>query len=429
MPGQSIAISESVNIKNKRLKKMSAINWNEVEVAIDQLKPFESNPRHITPKQYERLVASLRENGYHQRILATEDYRIIGGHQRIKALRELGFAVVRVLVPDSVITDAQFRRLLIQDNIPFGEFDKAMLIAEFPKAELVAWGMPAEWCQFGKTNKGTRDEDDAPALPTTPVTQIGDTWLLGEHRLHCGDATIPGHVEKMTGGGKVDCILTDPPYCSGGFQEAGKSAGSIGSLQIHKGGRFEGGIANDKLSTRGYMALMKSVIGLIPAGVIYAFTDWRMWINLFDVAESSGFNVRNMVVWDKETPGMGMGWRMQHELILFGVRGTVKFDNHKAVGNVLKAKRTGNLLHPTQKPVEILESIINLTDMAETFADPFAGSGSVLLAAEKCGRKCYSMELSPQFCDVIVTRWQEFTGKQATHAVTGAPFKREAEAA
>src|SRR5205807_4888415 len=132
----------------------------------------------------------------------------------------------------------------------------------------------------------------------------------------------------------------DPPYCSGGFQEAGKAAGSIGSggaKHMH-GGKFEGGIANDKLSTRGYIALMKAMLGLCQAPMLYAFTDWRMWLNLFDVAESSGYAVRNMIVWDKGTPGMGVGWRTQHELVLFGAKSPVKFDNHKtAQGNVLSA--------------------------------------------------------------------------------------------
>lgn len=240
----------------------------------------------------------------------------------------------------------------------------------------------------------------------------------------CGDSTQPTHVDRLFSGGQPDCVLTDPPYCSGGFQEAGKAAGSIGSdgAKHKKGGRFVGGIANDKLSTRGYLALMKDVLGLCQAPILYAFTDWRMWINLFDVAESSGYGVRNMVVWDKGTPGMGRGWRTQHELILFGAKSTVGFDNHKAQGNVLAAKRTGNLLHPTQKPVEILSAILNVTDMARGIYDPFGGSGSTLIACEQGGQTAYLMELSPGFVDATVKRWQSFAGAEATLESDGRTF-------
>jgi DNA modification methylase len=128
----------------------------------------------------------------------------------------------------------------------------------------------------------------------------------GGHRLLCGDSTVATDVERVLGGVKIDMLLTDPPYCSGGFQEAGKAAGSVGTRGTEM-------IANDTLSTRGYMALMKATIPTLAAGVVYVFTDWRMWINIFDVVESSGYGVRNMIVWDKGTPGMGAGWRMQHD--------------------------------------------------------------------------------------------------------------------
>ena len=138
-----------------------------------------------------------------------------------------------------------------------------------------------------------------------------------------------------------------------------------------------------------------------------------MWINLFDSAESSGFGVRNLRVWDKMSIGMGVGWRTQHELVLFGVKSKVKFDNHKAMSNVIQAKRTGNPLHPTQKPVELIEKIINVSDWAKVFMDPFAGSGTTLIACEKAGAACYAMELDEKYCDIIIKRWEEYTGKKA----------------
>lgn len=163
-------------------------------------------------------------------------------------------------------------------------------------------------------------------------------------------------------------------------------------------------IANDTLSTRGYMALMKAMLSLTDAGVAYIFTDWRMWINLFDVVESSGYGVRNMVVWDKGTPGMGVGWRAQHELILCGMRVSQPFNPHKAQGNVVACKRTGNVNHPTEKPTELIETLLDVTDMAEVVYDPFCGSGPTMAACERLRRKCRAAELSPAYAAVTLER-------------------------
>jgi len=250
------------------------------------------------------------------------------------------------------------------------------------------------------------DTDRAAELQAEWGTQAGQLWELGDHRLACGDCTDPAVVEALFDGGKPDCLLTDPPYCSGGFQEAGKRSGSIGTtakVQL---------IANDTLSTRGYMALMKAMLTLCPAGVAYIFTDWRMWVNLFDAVESSGYGVRNMVVWDKGAPGLGQGWRSQHELIMAAMRVTQPFDPKKAQGNVIQCDRTGNPNHPTEKPVALLEKVLDVTDMAETVYDPFAGSGSTLIACERLGRKGRALDLEPAFVAVALDRWARSTGRQ-----------------
>lgn len=241
----------------------------------------------------------------------------------------------------------------------------------------------------------------------------GDIINLGRHRLMCGDSTCREDVEKLLNGVNVDCIFTDPPYCSGGFQESQKSQGSIGSDAKVKWGGQRPQIANDTLSSRGYTAMIKAVFERWPAYACYVFTDWKMWVYLFDAAEASGFGVRQMIVWDKGTPGMGMGWRAQHELLLFGIRQRVKFDNHKAQGNVIGIKRSGNAFHPTQKPLDLLEKVLNVSDWGLTVADPFGGSGSILMTCEKLNRTCYTMELSPAYCEVIIKRWEALTGEKA----------------
>ena len=247
--------------------------------------------------------------------------------------------------------------------------------------------------------------DKADELREKWQTERGQIWEVGRHRLMCGDCTSPEDRKLLNAGVIPDFILTDPPYSSGGFQEAARGSGSIGTNRLNsEGKKIQPQITNDRLSTRGYMALIKRAVGEVESQGAYVFTDWRMWVNLFDVMESSGFGVRQMIVWDKGSPGMGAGWRSQHEIIMLACRSVIKFDNHKAVGNVRQYPRTGNPNHPTEKPVELLMDILNITDVAQTVYDPFLGSGSTLVAVENAGRDGYGMEIEPKYLAVTLER-------------------------
>lgn len=196
--------------------------------------------------------------------------------------------------------------------------------------------------------------------------------------------------------GAVDVIVTDPPYSSGGFQESGKSGGSIGT-------RDSTVIQFDNLSTRGYERLMREVLRYAnQADEVYAFTDWRMWIHTFDSIEAAGWRVRNMLVWDKGQMGMGMPWRNQHELIAFGKRSPGRIIDGK-LGNVLRAARSGNRNHPTEKPVDLLTTIIGNSD-GSVVLDPFMGSGTTLRAAKDLGRKAIGIEIEERYCEIAAKR-------------------------
>lgn len=251
----------------------------------------------------------------------------------------------------------------------------------------------------------------APPAPKEPWVKVGDLFALGEHRLLCGNSTRPAHVQRLLRGAGVDAVLTDPPYCSGGFQEADRIQGSIGTTKKDYTGQTVS-IANDVLSTRGYKALLTTALDIFNAKLAYIFTDWRMWTNLTDLMESQGYGIRSMIVWDKGAPGMGIGWRSQHELIACGTRVKAPFTHKEARGNVIRCDRSGNEHHPTEKPVELLKIILETTGMAKRVADPFTGSGSTVIACEQLGRVCYAMELSPYFAQVCLERWAQFTGKQ-----------------
>lgn len=191
-------------------------------------------------------------------------------------------------------------------------------------------------------------------------------------------------------------IITDPPYSSGGFQESGKSSGSIGT-------RTSETIAFDNLSTRGYGLLMRDVLRHCnQADEVYLFTDWRMWIESFDAIEAAGWRVRNMLVWDKAAMGMGMPWRNQHELIVYGKRRPAVIVDGKR-GNVLRYSRSGNKNHPTEKPVDLLSALIANSPEGDVI-DPFMGSGTTLRAAKDHGRKAIGVELSERYCEIAAKR-------------------------
>jgi DNA modification methylase len=400
------------------------------------------------PKEHDlgALHESIDVNGWYGAIVVQRaTRRVLAGHGRRDALLAKGQTHGPVLLVDC--DDRTARRIMLADNrLPtLGGFD-ALRLASFLSADagddnLRGTGYDGDDVDRlladvanppvfgndgndgdggnGSAGNGAADGDgDEPVLvppPTTPQSKPGIVYTLGRHRVVCGDATDPSHVALLLADARPDAVLMDPPYCSGGFQEAGKRGGSVGTR------RRDGSenIANDRLSTRGYMALLRATFAnLADVPITYTFTDWRMWNNLFDVVESKGFGVRNMIVWDKGTPGMGVGWRMQHELVMFGARSAWKFDPALAQGNVVRARRTGNIYHPTEKPVELLTKILAVTSGAEIIVDPMAGSGSTLLACEDAGKTAYCLELTPHYVDVIRQRYADRVG-DPQYAPTG----------
>ena len=220
---------------------------------------------------------------------------------------------------------------------------------------------------------------------------------IGEATLYHGDC-----LEILPTLGKVDAIVTDPPYSSGGYQEAGKGSGSIGTDAVDKWGGKRPEIAADNLSTRGYQRLITAVARSTKAREIYIFCDWRMWTYTFDSVEDGFFRPRSMIVWNKQQAGMGVGWRGQHELILWGLRGPAKIPTN-ATGNVLSIARSGNPDHPTQKPVVLLEALLKGTD-SELIVDPFMGSGTTGVACANLGRKFIGIEIERKYFDIACER-------------------------
>lgn len=412
---------------------------HDVIVPIKDLKPNPKNPNQHPPEQIKLLASVIRATGWRGPItVSTRSGYIVKGHGRLMAaeLDDLKEAPVDY---QNYASEAEEMADLTADNriAELATIDNKMLAEVF--ADIDTGEIPFMLSGYTEEEYGNivtalseavhdqelkGDPDAEIPPPAKPVTQYGDLWILGKHRVLCGDCTRPEDRALLLDGATPEILLTDPPYCSGGSKESQKSTGSIGTT--HKDGKAPK-IANDILSTRGYQNLIRGALTDIPCLYAYIFTDWRMWVYLFDLVEAAGFGVKSEIVWDKGTPGMGVGWRSQHELILFGARAATHFDGHKGYGNVLSISRSGNELHPTQKPVELLEKLVDNTDFAKGVYDPFGGSGTTMAACEAHGQPSYLMELTPAYTDVIVKRYISITGENNVRCVRqGKELPREA---
>lgn len=399
-------------------------------VPIEKLVPNPRNPNTHPPEQIRALGAIIRATGWRQPVtVSTRSGFIVKGHGRLLAaqLEDLGEIPVDY---QNYASEAEEYADLIADNrlAELSEIDSkilADLCIEIDTGEIPfeLTGYTEE--EYGKlvtalseTKHSDLNEPDAVIdPPTEPVTKYGDVWIMGDHRVMCGDCKKPEDKALLLDGATPELLLTDPPYCSGGSQESKKSTGSVGTKRKDDSARKTPLVANDILSTRGYQNLIAAALTDIPCLYAYIFTDWRMWVYLFDLVEGAGFGMKSMLVWDKETPGMGIGWRSQHEIVMFAARGKTNFDGHKGYGNVLRCTRSGNEFHPTQKPVELIGKILDNNDWARGVYDPFGGSGSTMIACEDMGQSSFLMELSPANVDVSVKRYIRTTGRSDVRCI------------
>lgn len=386
-------------------------------VPIEKVIPNPKNPNTHPAEQIKLLGRIIQAAGWRQPItVSNRSGFIVKGHGRLLAAKKAGLTEVPVDYQEYANEAEEYADLIADNRLAeLSEIDTELLADIFQDIDLSE--IPAELTGYTESEindltAALADELDDTANEDVPVPEVreivtkpGDIWILGRHRVMCGDCTNKEQREKLLDGATPQILLTDPPYCSGGFQESNRSKGSIGTKTKYKYEEGTPTIANDALSTRGYQALIKQAIAGIPCVVAYVFTDWRMWLYLFDLVEGSGFGVRSMIVWNKKAVGMGSGWRSQHELIMFAHRTKTKFDNTKGYGNVLECSRSGNDLHPTQKPVELIEMLLDNTDWGSGVYDPFGGSGTTLIACEKMGQTAYVMELEPKYVDTIVRRF------------------------
>ena len=399
---------------------------------VDDLIPYARNARTHSDEQVAQLAASIKEWGWTTPVLVDEDGEIIAGHGRVMAARKLNIDEIPTMTATGW-SKAQKQAYVLADNqLPQNAgWDMDLLSVEMKDLDsdgfdlsLIGFDDDMLANMLVEETEGLTDEDAVPDVPDDPVTVEGDVWLLGNHRLMCGDSTSIDAVDKLMDGQKADMVFTDPPY--GMSYGGGRAAGST-----PKGARVKahGMILGDDKTGNDLIGLvreaMASAVGVSKSeSAKYVCFPWRTYTE-FEVAMlDCGLKPSACIVWDKKSIGLGnANYRPQHEFIFY-VKGGAWYGD-KAQADVWYSSRgsTGDYVHPTQKPVELIERAVNNSSKGgDVILDPFGGSGSTLIAAEKNGRHSRLMELDPKYCDVIVQRWQDFTGKQAQLEGSGGFF-------
>jgi DNA modification methylase len=381
------------------------------QIATDKLIPYARNAKKHDAAQVSKLAGSIREFGFNNPVLIDKDNGIIAGHGRVMAAQSLSLESVPCIRLGH-LTDSQRRAYILADNRLAeigGGWDEEMLKLELSElgdldVDLEAIGFGAEDLAEMEMEEvtGNTDPDEVPEPPVDPVTVIGDVWVMGKHRVMCGDSTSIDAVDGLMDGQKADMVFTDPPY-------------NI-DYQGVKDRREK--IKNDKMSDSDFLDfLMQS---LMPCEVMYVCCSWQ-YAHLFKQAmQDMGHAAKAMIVWDKVNPAQHLDlYFKQHEIIFYHG----PFGGNKTVrGDVWQIKRQQNTVHPTMKPIELIEMALSDHPGKKIVYDSFGGSGSTLIACEKTNRHAHLMELDPKYCDVIVNRWQDFTGKKAIHESSGKTF-------
>jgi DNA modification methylase len=392
---------------------------------VADLIPYAANSRTHSDAQIAQIAASIKEFGWTNPILVAGDDTIIAGHGRLLAARKLALVEVPVIVLDH-LSKSQQRALVIADNqlaLNAG-WNMDMLKAEIEDLQLDDFDLSIlgfddkflDGLLEPEPTAGLTDEDAVPEVPETPKTVLGDVWVLGNHRLMCGDSTSIDALEKLTEGNLVDMWLTDPPY----------------NVAYEGGTKEKLTIQNDSMGDGDFRQFLRDAYvaadAVMKAGaVFYIWHADSEGYNFRGAAKDAGWQVRQCLVWKKSSLVMGrQDYHWQHEPCLYGWKeGAAHLwaTDRKQTTILEFNKPSRNGEHPTMKPVELFEyQMLNNTKGADLVLDSFGGSGTTIIAAEKHGRYGRLMELDPKYCDVIIKRWQDFTGKQAVHAETGETF-------
>lgn len=390
---------------------------------IEKLIPYARNPRK-NDDAVPKMAGLIREFGFKVPVIIRSTGDVIDGHLRLKAAWSLGMTQIPVVIADEW-TDAQVRafRLAVNRSAEWADWDDELLKLELQDLSLENFDL--ELIGFNDLDisagsvEGLTDPDEVPEVPEQPISQQGDVWICGGHRIMCGDSTSFEDMERLCDGEKVDMWLTDPPY------------------NVNYTGGTGMTIQNDNMGDGEFRQFLRDAYStadgvMKPGAVFYIWHADSEGYNFRGAAKDIGWTVRQCLIWKKDRLVLGrQDYHWAHEPCIYGWKDGAShlWASDRKQTTILEFDRpTHSELHPTMKPVALIEyEMLNNTKGADIVLDSFGGSGTTLIAAEKNGRRARLMELDPKYCDVIVKRWQDFTGDKAILEGDGRTFAEFAE--
>ena len=394
------------------------INYINTDVLI----PYVNNSRTHSDKQVTEIASSIKEFGFTNPVLIDKENTIIAGHGRLLASKKLGLKEVPTILLEN-LTEAQKKAYIIADNklaLNAG-WDEELLSIELK--ELDELGYNTSLTGFSEDElsdildkpitKGLTDEDEVPE-DVEPIVEKGDIWQLGNHRLMCGDSTFIDNIDLVTKKETINMVFTDPPYNA---LKSWKKNEAKSETRLNPNNWF----SNDNMNWEDYQKFLLDSFSHYSADSIYICCDYRIYPLLTDIIKKINYKLKHCIVWKKNVWGLGKRYRFQHEFIIYATKkDNAKFYGDNSQSDVWEINVDRSKEHKTPKPVElVVKAIINSTKSKNIVFDSFLGSGTTLIACEKTNRICYGMELSPKYCDVIIKRWENFTGKKAERIDNG----------
>jgi DNA modification methylase len=395
--------------------------------SIKDLKSDHKNARKRTDRSAKLIAESLQRFGAARSIVIDEENRILAGNGTIEGAKAAGIKNVRVIETDGTeiiavkrtgLSEDEKIGLALADNrtSDLSDWDKDMLQQLSEEHDIAPWFDADDLAEILGTveqlpAEGLTDADEVPEAPAEPITKPGDLWILGNHRLLCGDSTNIQHVERLMDGKKADMVFTDPPYGVGYKPKATAGEGRSVSAARLKGCANDT-IANDATLEQAYEIAQQALALHHSATAHFVCCDWKSYAMMQQAVKNAGIKQKACIVWDKGGPYQYMDkYAKGHEFIIYAG----PFGGEKTVStDIWSFPREFRPDHPTPKPVDLICNALSHFPLEKIVVDVFGGSGSTLIACEKTSRHCRMMELDPAYCDVIVQRWQAFTGKLAT---------------
>lgn len=407
---------------------------------VGRLVPYARNPRK-NDEAVDKMVAAIREFGFRIPVVAKSDGSVVDGHLRLKAAHKMGMDTVPVALADE-LTDAQVKafRLLANRSVNWADWDDDLLKLEFE--ELVDMGFDLELTGFDSSeidamlavfdpDDALTDPDDELEIPAgPPVSQLGDVWILGNHRIICGDCTDASVVERLLAGARPHLMVTDPPYgieYDADWRNDALAGKPRADGKIGGGGRAVGVVLNDDVAD------WRDAWALFPGDVAYVWHADKFSNVVADSLSASRFIIRNLIVWAKNNLVIGRGdYHNKHEpcwyVVRKGATGHWNGDRKQTTLWEIDKPMKSETGHSTQKPVECMKRPIENNSLpGDAVYEPFSGSGTTIIAGEMTGRRVYAVELNPAYVDIACTRWSNFTGKPVMHEQTGKTFEQVAE--